>query len=91
MLEIQMEESVGLVDRAVTLSDYVPEDQAEKLEILADVAMLLEAPRGSGAGLGAVPSPDEQIAALRDLADFLGEGWVDGSTSSLASTDALRA
>ena len=29
----------------MTLSDFVPSDQEEKLEILADVAMLLETPR----------------------------------------------
>ena len=81
----------GVVERALTLSDYVPSEQEEKLEILADVAMLLEAPRsaaGSGA-LGPPPGIEEQVAALRDLVAFLSSGWVEASNSPLAASMTL--
>jgi hypothetical protein len=75
------------VERAITLSDYVPTDQEEKLEILADVSLLLEVPPTeppSGAG----PSIEEQIEALRDLTAFLSQGWVDAAHSPLG--DSMR-
>ena len=34
--------ALDVVDRAVTLSDYIPEDQEEKLEILADIAFWMD-------------------------------------------------
>ncbi len=58
------------VRRAITLADYVPDDQDEKLEILADVALFLDLPEGLE---DAEPLPDveEQIDALRRLSTFL--------------------
>ena len=53
-LKLQMRE-LAVVERSITLSDYVPDDQEEKLEILADLAMMMEGggrgPETSGAGL----------------------------------------
>ncbi len=55
------------VERVVTISDFVPEDQDEKLDIIEDVALFLEplpVPEGGAARV----SVDEQISALRKLA-----------------------
>ncbi len=71
-----------MVERAITLADFVPEQQEEKLEVLSDVAMLLDLHPGAGsqrADLG----PDEQIAALRDLAAFLDVEAVSRNESPL--------
>jgi hopanoid biosynthesis associated RND transporter like protein HpnN len=75
------------VERAITISDYIPVDQDEKLEILDDVSFLLEAPPGRKADPDAGgPSIAEQVAALRELRDFLNEDWVDGSKSALGGS-----
>jgi hopanoid biosynthesis associated RND transporter like protein HpnN len=75
------------VELAITLSDYIPKDQEEKLEILDDVAFLLESPKVNREDASG-PSVEEQIAALRDLTAFLSEGWVDASDSPLG--DSMR-
>jgi len=62
---------LGVVSRAITLSDYVPEDQDEKLEILADLAMLMDSGGRAGERPKTVLPPGEQIAALRDLQQVL--------------------
>jgi len=62
---------LGVVSRAITLSDYVPDDQEEKLEILADLAMMMDAGGGAhGIARAALPV-SEQIDALRDLRGVL--------------------
>ncbi len=66
------------VDRVVTLSDFVPPDQEEKLEILADVSLFLDLYPG---GQRPDVEPEEQIAALAALRDFL-------ATSPIAVSDA---
>jgi hopanoid biosynthesis associated RND transporter like protein HpnN len=88
-LALQLRQS-ELIEQAITISDYVPDEQEEKLEILMDVAMLLETPpvAGGGSALGASPSVAEQIEALEDLREFLAEGWVEQSDSPLA--DSMR-
>ncbi len=73
---------IDLVERVVTLADFVPTDQEEKLEILEDISMLLEAPPAmppSGEG----PSVEEQIESLRELEAFLSADWVDEARSAL--------
>ncbi len=78
------------VSQTLTLSDYVPKDQEEKLDILADIAFLLDAPVGStrtdAAGGAKGLDFDEQVEALRDLHDFLGEEWVRTEGSSLGES-----
>jgi hopanoid biosynthesis associated RND transporter like protein HpnN len=83
--------SFEVVEQALTLSDYIPSNQDEKLEILADVAMLLETPGAASATgiLGSPPGIEEQVEALRDLKAFLESGWVDASSSPLAASMAL--
>lgn len=72
------------IDRAVTLSDYVPADQEEKIEILEDLALLLDVPevRTRHEPLPAA----EQVAALRELHDYLDKEWLERSPSHLASS-----
>ena len=61
---------VDLVDKAITLSDYVPSHQEEKIEILTDASFMLEFPAAPDAGQEPL-AVEEQIAALRDLHDEL--------------------
>jgi hopanoid biosynthesis associated RND transporter like protein HpnN len=58
------------VDRALTLADFVPADQPEKLEILADLRLLLE-PMQPAAKTALPESVESQVAALRELHGFL--------------------
>jgi len=53
------------VERAITLTDYVPSEQEEKLEILADVALMLDIPEIDEPRVAM--STEEQVEALRDL------------------------
>ena len=85
---------LGVVERAVTLLDYVPSDQEAKLEILADTAYLLDVP--APRHRPEAPTPEEQVHALRDLAAALGVDWVDTSRAPIARSarllrDRLRA
>jgi len=67
-------EKLDVVDHTVTILDYVPPEQDEKLEILADLALFLPLhPRFDPA----VPpaSPEAQLALLADFRDVLRKGW----------------
>ena len=66
---------LDVVERAVTLRDYVPEDQEEKLEILVDLAYFLPNPPAEGAPKLRFPIA-EQIAALRALQESLRSPWL---------------
>jgi len=83
-------EKLDSVKRAITLDSYVPDDQEEKMEILSDVAFLLEAPP---APLQREEDPpiEEQIDALRSLYTFLGQPAFASSDRPLArSVQRLR-
>ncbi len=56
--------ALDLVAETVTLANYVPSDQPEKLAILEDVALLM-APPPSGSEELRPPSDDDDISALR--------------------------
>jgi uncharacterized protein len=71
------------VRRAITLADYVPRDQDEKLEMLSDVALMLDLPEGT-ATPQPPPDPEETVATLRDLAAFLDVEPVRYGASGLA-------
>jgi hopanoid biosynthesis associated RND transporter like protein HpnN len=77
------------VDSTLILTDFVPEAQDEKLEVLDDLAFLLETPPPAG---GREPRPAvEHVEALAELHDFLGAEWIAGADSPLAeSMRALR-
>jgi hopanoid biosynthesis associated RND transporter like protein HpnN len=75
------------VDLVVTLADFVPEDQEEKVEMLADVELMLGLP----SKITRQPaSTSEQIAALRDFKDFLAAGPVAPSSPLAPEIDRLR-
>ena len=73
------------VDRAITLASYVPDDQDEKLEILADVAFLIEPPPMPPGGFPD-PTVAEQVAALRELYAYLGQPTFAATDRPLASS-----
>jgi hopanoid biosynthesis associated RND transporter like protein HpnN len=66
-----------VVDRVVTVSNYVPSDQEQKLGIIEDVAMF-RAPRPGPDGAVPPPSLDEQLAAFSDLRRELGRVIEEG-------------
>jgi len=60
--------ALDVVSTAITLEDYVPDDQEEKREILMDLAFLLEP---TGALVREAPTQEEERVALRKLAALL--------------------
>jgi hopanoid biosynthesis associated RND transporter like protein HpnN len=76
------------VDKVVTLADLVPDDQEEKLEILADVSMMLGLPATTTRRRTSVA---EQIAALRELRAFLATGPAEADTPLADSIEQLGA
>lgn len=77
------------VAEIVTLTDFVPKDQEEKREILEDLAFIFEVvPVLDGTE---EPTPEDQVAALRDLRDFLVAMPDLGESDLAASVDLLRA
>lgn len=74
------------VKQTLTLSDFIPDDQEEKLEILADVAFLLDTPSDGSAPDESVPV-EEQVEAIRELHEFLATAKGERSTPL---TDAMR-
>ncbi len=73
------------VSHTLTISTYVPDDQDEKLEILADAAMLFDAPPAPTRPTEP-PPVDEQIAALRQLRTVLESPWLEENTGPLAAS-----
>ena len=79
------------VEMALTLRDYVPADQEEKREILADAALMLDTPGGAPEEPTQL-DVKEQIAALRTLAEVLSaEDLTRRATPLGASIRQLRA
>lgn len=79
------------VSHTLTISTYVPDDQEEKLEILADAAMLFDAPPAPTRPTEPPPI-EEQIKALRQLRAVLDLPWLENGTDPLtASARKLRA
>ena len=81
-------EQLEVVEVALTLYDYVPEDQDEKLVSLRDVGRLLGAPGGTHSQQAA-PSTTEQIEALRALRDTLRARGLDQESSAPARSMAI--
>ncbi len=63
-------EALPEVNQTLTLADYIPKDQEEKLEILADIRFLLETPGSEDAADKEVPI-EKQVEAVRKLHEFL--------------------
>jgi hopanoid biosynthesis associated RND transporter like protein HpnN len=58
------------VSQTIHLGNFIPDEQEEKLEILADIAFMLETPGAGGTKRDPLPV-EEQIDSLRDLHEFL--------------------
>lgn len=69
--------ALPLVDKAVTLSSYVPDDQEEKLGIIDGMRLTLGALMDSSPI--ATPSPTEELAAVEALAAALDERLAGGA------------
>jgi predicted RND superfamily exporter protein len=67
------------VSQTLILSDFIPTEQEEKLEILADVAFMLETPMVAGTPNEPVPI-EEQVEAIRKLHAFLATAATEAST-----------
>jgi hypothetical protein len=74
---------LDVVGRVITLTDFIPSDQQEKLGIIEDVAMFSAPDAGEG-GKAAVPSPHEQLAALGTLEVEIGRLLDEGAPAELA-------
>ncbi len=79
-------QELEVVKSAVTLDDYVPRDQQEKLEIMADVALLLPPPRAPTDRDAVGSTTAERVASLRALHTLLGEPWVDRVDAEFATS-----
>lgn len=80
-------ETLDVVSHAAHLGDYVPDDQEDKLDILADLGFLLDA--APPAIVAPEPlSPEEQIQALRAFRDYLQRAAPTRADSSLG--DSMR-
>ncbi len=73
------------VSHTLTLQDYVPENQTEKLEILSDLGYLMDAPPATAQARAQMSFP-QQIAALRNLRDYLSQPWLDQEGSDLRTS-----
>ena len=81
-------EALDSVERAVTLQDFVPRDQALKLGILEDVSFFLQP---IAEAIEAIPPPTsaEQLAAVEAFGDRLGI-YVEGGHESPLRASARR-
>jgi hopanoid biosynthesis associated RND transporter like protein HpnN len=78
-------EKLEVVDFAISLADYVPADQEEKLEILQDIGFMLDVPRGRAENRE-LPSIQAQIQALTSLRDVLNDPSLEGDDRLLAKS-----
>jgi hypothetical protein len=74
---------LDLVENALSLRDYVPEEQEEKIEILAEASFLLDVPAAANSPADPLPV-EEQVQALRELHDELDADWPARSAAPLA-------
>lgn len=81
-------EKLDAVSETITLLDYIPEDQDQKLEILEDISMLLDTPTTSPRR--SKISVEEQVEALRQLHDFLGIALVAQTGSSSPLRESMK-
>ncbi|MEO2166773.1 MAG: MMPL family transporter, partial [bacterium] len=75
---------LALVEDAITIEAYVPEEQGEKQEILVGVSMLFDLPEP--AAPGPAPSVEAQISALRRLQTLLRTSQVVADDSALSAS-----
>jgi hopanoid biosynthesis associated RND transporter like protein HpnN len=63
-------DALDRVSHTITLADYVPGDQEEKREILTDLSLIIDTGSAQEQSRNGM-SVEEQLAAIRDLRDFL--------------------
>jgi hypothetical protein len=81
---------LDLVSQTITLADFVPDEQEDKREILADLALIIDAPVAKEPPRTDL-TVEEQLSALRDLRDFLATTGVGrGNTVLQASVSRLE-
>jgi hopanoid biosynthesis associated RND transporter like protein HpnN len=73
---------LDLVSQTITLADFVPDEQEEKRAILADLALIIDAPMPNEPPRSDL-SVEEQLSALRDLRDFLATAGVGRGNNAL--------
>lgn len=73
---------LDIVSHALTIASYVPTEQEDKIEILGDIAFLLEPPPAT-APSASPPTIEEQVAALERLHTFLGQDALANPDSTL--------
>ena len=76
--------ALDVVDRVVTVADYIPSDQDEKLDIIGDVRLFMAPTPGPG-GLPAPATVQEQIDELKQLADEIAGLVAAGAPPALAA------
>ncbi len=76
--------ALDVVDRVVTVADYIPSDQDEKLDIIGDVRLFMAPTPGPG-GLPAPATTQEQVDELEQLADEIAELVAVGAPPELAA------
>jgi len=81
-------EGLDVVDRAVTIADYVPADQEEKLFIIEDMGLILGPLLGEG-GDQQAPSAGEPLTAIQALLDSL-DAYISTNFDHSASREARR-
>lgn len=64
---------LDVVASVETIADFIPDEQDEKLAILADASLFLVPPHRDGAGSAAPPDVEAQLEALRRLDDELAQ------------------
>jgi hypothetical protein len=74
-----------VVDATLTLADFVPQNQEEKIEVLADAALLLDTPTGPAVKPAQVSTGD-QIAALQALHEQLDGDWLAKAKAPLSGS-----
>ncbi len=79
-------DELPVVSATVTLRDYVPVEQEEKLALLEDVAFLLDPTGAMPVSAEAEPDPERQVEALRTLYRFLDEPWLEELDGVLAES-----
>jgi hopanoid biosynthesis associated RND transporter like protein HpnN len=82
--------ALDAVERAITLRDYVPERQAEKLGILEELGYFVPEPPREAASPPSVPLAN-QIATLEALRQSLGAEWLAKGDPARAASAARAA
>ena len=81
----RLEEALPAVDKAVTLASYVPKDQEQKLEIIANMNLVL-APLVVDSGPHEAPPPEKTIAVLETFQSQIAESHAKTEDAAFAAS-----